>query len=401
MATKKTDPIEIENTPELAAEPEKKTRARTKVKTDADIPDDAVITDDHSEFDEDIFPLDESETIPAYTEPVISADDELPLSAISDVSKLSEERKRRIVSITGSLEAIPPERMAQIELQDAKASRDDHKYLTGRVDGVRLAAIGDKTFPVAIVKYGSLDIIIPAHQFIADNPPADSKYPLETLQRAYIRQAVGAKVDFYVSRIIPGDDPDTYLIHGNRIEAMRVKRLRRFFGWNHLGTEIGDPFVLNGDYVEARVVAVKPKFIRVEIMGATTVIPASEMDYVRISDLRTKYRTGDQIVVVVTDLHLNYETGEVTLSASRKKTMRNPKEIAFHKYAIGDERLGIVSSISQNGVYVTFDDGAQCLCRHMVYPARARVGLRVRVSIKQKKAENFNMYGKILQVHDL
>lgn len=339
--------------------------------------------------------------IPRYSAPVISADDEGSVDTVPDTSTLSSERQKRIISITGRLEALTPDRKELIDIQDVYASRDTHTYLTGVVSGLKMTRVRDKDIPIAVVQYGSLQVYILPDHFI-DEPPANTtNYPLEALQAAYIRQAIGAKVDFVVTRIIPDGDNNTVLVHGNRVAAMKVKRFRRFFGWNGKGEKVGAPYVYQGARVEARVVAVKPKFMRVEVLGTTVTMLGNDLSHTRIPDLRTEFHTGDTIVVKITEMKLDHETGKVQLRVSRKDAIDNPKYRHFHKYAVDDLRLATVYALTNTGIFVHFEDGVECRCPHCAPPLRPAVGKRVQVRIKNTDPATCNIYGVIARVIDL
>ena len=333
--------------------------------------------------------------------PVISADSYRPIGSIADLSTLDEERRNKIISITGTLSAPTPEQEELITLNDITASRDTHKYLTGVVTGLKMVPNkAGRQIPLAIVKYGNYQVYILPEHFIHGPTKADGEYSVEQRQAAYIRQSIGAEVDFYVKKVVTSEN-NNVSVTGNRVDAMKVKRFRRFFGWDSTGKKIGSPYMYKGAIVEARVVAAKPKFVRLEVMGAIANVLAKEMSYSYIADLRTHFHTGDTILVRINDMLLDEQTGDVQLTVSHKDSHVNPKVRNFWKYEVGELRLATISAINKGGIFVTFEDGVECRCPHCAPPVRPAVGKRVQVRIKHKDEATHNIFGRIDRIIDL
>ena len=137
---------------------------------------------------------------------------------------------------------------------------------------------------------------------------------------------LGSEIDF----IVKGYDNETRSVVGSRREAMLRKRQTFYFDTD----EMGEHLIYEGRVVQARVVAVAEKVIRVEVFGVETSIVARGLSWEWIGNARDHFNVGDRILVRVlkinrTDLeHLTIRVDARSVSATNshdnlKKCMPN------------------------------------------------------------------------------
>lgn len=125
-----------------------------------------------------------------------------------------------------------------------------------------------------------------------------------------------------------------------------------------------DVFVLEhsiGDNVPAKTVRFARNLVIVESdKGVEMLLPVSEMSWTsRVSDPKRLLNLGDRIEVKIKEIQRDTKRIFVSL----RDLLENPWHSAAQKYAVGTKHEGIVTSITDFGIFVAFDDGIQGLIR--------------------------------------
>lgn len=116
-----------------------------------------------------------------------------------------------------------------------------------------------------------------------------------------------------------------------------------------------------GDNVPAKTVRFARNLVIVEDdKGVEMLLPVSEMSWTsRISDPKRLLNLGDRVEVKIKEIQR--DTKKIVVSL--RDLLENPWHSASRKYAVGTKHEGIVTSITDFGIFVAFDDGIQGLIR--------------------------------------
>lgn len=118
--------------------------------------------------------------------------------------------------------------------------------------------------------------------------------------------------------------------------------------------------------VEARIVEVYMKRMRLDIGAIPVTLPADEVSHDWIDDLRDEFKRGEKIHVRI--MELNKE--DRTLSVSRKATLPSPWPDCLKRYVEGGIYPGTVVGKAEYGIFIKLEPGLNCLTPH----AHPRIG---------------------------
>lgn len=269
------------------------------------------------------------------------------------------------------------------ELLDMMESLKNGRILTDHVQGMERPDFGGE--PVAVVYHGSFKVMIPASQLM--DPPEDTRgHPLSSLMAYMVTKRFGSQIDY----VIKGIDSESGVAVASRKDAMAIKRRQFYF----TPDRDGNNRLYEGCLAEARVVAVLPSRVYIELFGAETYVGYKELSYQRIPDANTLYAPGDRVLTKILSID-RQDRNEVKVTASIKQAQENPLVKALKKYSIGNYYSGVVSMVDVLGVFVTLDGGGECLCG---FSQRGRPfpGARATVRIRDIDLEHNRMWGEIL-----
>ncbi len=174
------------------------------------------------------------------------------------------------------------------EIHNAYRTR---RILTGQLGGIEQTDNG-KT--IAIVDYKGFRIVIPLKEMMINvgRSPSGQEYAeLMLRQNKILGNMLGAEIDF----IVKGIDSKARSVVASRREAMLKKR--QIF---YLDTDASGMYrVHEGRIVQARVIAVAEKVLRVEVFGVECSIMARDLAWDWIGDAHERFSVGDQVLVRV------------------------------------------------------------------------------------------------------
>ena len=240
------------------------------------------------------------------------------------------------------------------EIRNAYRTR---RILTGTLDGIEQTA-GGKT--LATVSFRGFRIAIPIREMLVleDRMPSGRAYAdyMNRLNR-FLGTMLGAEIDF----IVKGIDSTTHSAVASRREAMLRKR-QTFY----LGKDVsGHPYIYPGRLVEARVIAVAEKVLRVEAFGIECAIFARDLSWQWVSDVRDLYSVGDRVLVRVQEI-----SGEDAEHLSIRADIRSPfSETSvdnLKKCQVQSKHAGKVTDLRGGGVYIRLNNGVNAIA-HTCY----------------------------------
>lgn len=315
-------------TEESSASPPKKKRAAKK-KTEE-------VTEIVEEVTEDI---PDNEEPPEDTE----ADEEVPILTINVGGEAQTENER-----------------AEIVWHEIRTSHIARRTLTGMLGGIEQLENGTT---VAIVDYKGYRIVIPLKEMgiLTLNGMHPDKYKeYVSRQQKLLNNMLGADIDF----IVKGIDLETRSVVASRKDAMLKKRKTFYMEHN----EDGSYKIYNGRIVQARVLAVAEKGIRVEIFGVECSIMARDLSWDWIGDAHDRFSVGDHILVRV--LSVDRESLEnITVTADVKSVTEPDRRPNLSLCRVQSKYAGRVTDVHNGVIYVRLTNGVNAIA-HSCYDRR-------------------------------
>jgi len=239
------------------------------------------------------------------------------------------------------------ENAAWSELHNAFRTR---KILTGRLDAIEDTP---NSSAVAVVYYKEFRVVIPLSEMmivLTDDP----KYgEAELRQRKIVGNMLGCEIDF----VIKGMDQKNRSVVASRKEAMMKKRQTFYTQTNPDGTYR----IYEGRIVQARVIAVAEKVIRVEIFGVECPIIARDISWDWMGDCHDYYRIGDRILVRVTDIQNRDNIENLRIRADIRSITDSDMLEKLNKCTLQARYAGIITDIHGGRLYIRLSNGVNAI----------------------------------------
>ena len=246
------------------------------------------------------------------------------------------------------------------EIQNAYRTR---RILTGMLGGIEKTENGSL---IAVVYYKDFRTVIPVTEMMIHlmQDEAHDYGELALRQNKILNNMLGCEIDF----LIKGLDPKTRSIVASRKEAMLRKRQLFYF------TEGADgyPMVRPGRIVEARVIAVAPKAVRLEIFGVECSLKARDMAWEWMVDANDKFANGDIVLVKV--LKMSAESPEnirIEVSAQEAQSNTNKENLMrLHKQG---KYVGKITDVYKGTYFIHLNNGVNAVahsCNTASLPGR-------------------------------
>ena len=137
---------------------------------------------------------------------------------------------------------------------------------------------------------------------------------------------------------------------------MLAKR-RKFYFPN----ENGNAQITEGRVVQARVIAVAEKVVRLEVFGAECAVPARDIAWEWVGDAREKYHVGDRVMAVVTSVESDAETMNVKITADMKRLMKNEVLEKLKECKVQGRYSGRITDIHKGVIFVRLSNGVNAI----------------------------------------
>ena len=255
---------------------------------------------------------------------------------------------------------------------ETKSDRDDiiwheihnayrtRKILTGQLGGVEQME-NNKT--IVIVDYKGFRVVIPLKEMMIQTNPGVSGKAYEefiTRKNKLLSKMLGAEIDF----IVRGIDSKTRAIVASRKEAMLKKRQTFYMDLDANGVHR----IHEGRLVQARVIAVAEKGIRVEIFGVECSIVAKDLAWYWIGDAREYYSIGDNVLVRIQSVQRDSVETIKVVADVRSVTQDNTLE-NLRKCKVQSKYAGKVTDIHKGVVFIRLSNGVNAIA-HSCYDFR-------------------------------
>ena len=231
------------------------------------------------------------------------------------------------------------------ELQNAYRNK---RILSATLSGVEETGKGS----VVVVYYKDHRVIIPVSEMML-NLSAEKEYgEMKNRELRILNNMIGCEIDF----MILGLDNTEHSVVASRRAAMFAKR-RKFYFPN----ERGVCQITKGRIVQARVIAVAEKVIRLEIFGAECAVPARDISWEWIGDAREKYHVGDRVMALITEIELNEELSTVKITADMKSLTKNEVQQKLQRCKVQGRYSGRITDIHKGVIFVKLDIGVNAI----------------------------------------
>lgn len=243
------------------------------------------------------------------------------------------------------------------EIRNAYRTR---RILTGKLGGIEQT---DNHKTIAIVDYKGFRIVIPLKEMMIQFPRTASEQEYSEMmlrQNKILNNMLGADIDF----IVRGIDSKTYSVVASRREAMLRKR--QVF---YLDTDLSGAYrIYEGRIVQARVIAVAEKVVRVEVFGVETSIMARDLAWDWIGDAHERFSVGDEILVRVQKIRRD-SPEELSIRVDIKSISQNTSQDNLQKCRIQSKYVGKVTDVHKGVVYIRLSNGVNAVA-HSCYDYR-------------------------------
>ena len=235
------------------------------------------------------------------------------------------------------------------------------RILTGILGGVEETETG-KT--LAVVDYKGFRVVIPLKEMLVKlekNLKGAEYSDMIRRQNKLLSNMLGCEIDF----IVKGVDSKNRTVVASRKEAMLKKR-QTFY----MNTDASGAYrIFEGRTVQARVIAVAEKAIRIEAFGVECSIVARDLSWDWIGDANDRFSVGDEILVKILEVNRD-NIEDITIKADVKSVSENTNRTYLKQCHIQSKYAGKVTDVHKGVVYVRLNNGANaiahtCLDRRM------------------------------------
>ena len=298
-------------------------------------------------------------------DPEVSPDTGTDRSGEHSVQERSTEpaalRRGRVLTIEAGAEVQTDEEREAIiwhEIQNAHWTR---RILTGTLDGVERTESG---LTVAVANYKGFRVAIPVKEMmlITGRMPSGPEYQeLMSRMRGILTARLGSEIDF----VVKGHENKTHSVVASRRDAMLRKRQTFYLDKN----ERGEPMIYEGRVVQARVVAVAEKIVRVEVFGVECPIVARALSRAWVGNAADDFHVGQRILVRVNKI--SGDTPEkLTISADVRSVSSSAPSDDLKKCVRQGRYAGRVTDVRGGVVFIRLNNGVNAIA-HSCYDRRA------------------------------
>jgi ribosomal protein S1 len=275
--------------------------------------------------------------------------------------------------------------------------------LTGTLSGCETAknVITPELAVQGIVDYGGVKIIIPAKEMwtkipegLSEDASSKDKFKFYTSK---VSAMLNAQIDFLVERV----DKDKNIACASRASAMAIRRKQNYIRKMHGETESRmEKAVREKRRIEARVVSTSGTSVRIEIFGVETRVKAADACWRYVSKLSSVFHPGQHIYVIVKDMRIDKNTGDIAINASIKEATENMLLHNIKYYQEGSIQTGTISGKTVKGYYVAVGNtftGIDVFCRRVMGQSMPQTGDIVACKIN-RIYDDGNASGKITRI---
>lgn len=273
------------------------------------------------------------------TSGALAAEKEIPRAALDGVLTIDVD------SHVESMEEQEDARWHQ--LLNAHRTR---KILTGELGGVEKLESG---WVVAVTYFNGFRIIIPMNEMMI-NLSGDGRENADTLNRQtrIANNMLGCEIDFIIKDL----DTKTKSVVASRKDAMLKKRQMFYYSEE----EGAKPMLYPGRMVQARVIAVAEKAVRLEVFGVEVSVRARDMAWEWMVDAAERFQIGDLVLVTVNEINRK-STEDITVTVDAKSATMNVNKDNLKKCHRQGKYAGIITDVYKGTYFIRLDIGVNAV----------------------------------------
>ncbi len=288
---------------------------------------------------------------------------------VPDIQSTTEESKPQTVKVPKNAPILTIDAGDDVDTEDDISDIAWHeihnayrtrRILTGMLGGIEQLESG-KT--VAVVEYKGYRVIIPLKEMVINFPnnTTGNKYKDAVVRHhKLLSNMLGAEIDF----LVKGIDSKTRSIVASRREAMLKKRQTFYMDTDANGTY----HIYDGRIVQARVIAVAEKAIRIEAFGVECSIMARDLSWDWIGDAHDRFSVGDEILVRIQSVNRD-SVETLSIKADVKSTNENSRRANLSLCRVQSKYAGKVTDVHKGVVYIRLTNGINAVA-HSCYDRR-------------------------------
>jgi ribosomal protein S1 len=234
------------------------------------------------------------------------------------------------------------------------------RILTGTLSGVEQTKSG---LTIAVVDYKGFRIAIPIKEMMlyGGQLPHGAEYGrlMDRLNRILVTM-MGAEIDF----IVRGIDKENRSVAASRKAAMLRKRQTFYLDTNEQGT----PMIYEGRVVQARVIGVAEKVLRVEVFGVECAIFARDLSWTWFGDAREQYSVGDRVLVRVQTID-RPDVNRISITADVRSVSSATSQENLKKIMPQCRYMGQVTDFRNGVAFIRLNNGVNAIA-HTCYDRR-------------------------------
>ena len=209
------------------------------------------------------------------------------------------------------------------------------RILTGTLGGIERLEGGAT---IAIIYYKNFRVVIPITEMMIHliEDEVHNYGEISLRQNKIVNTMLGCEIDF----IIKGLDSKTRSIAASRKDAMMKKRQIFYLDQDASGNHK----IYEDRVVQARVIAVAAKVVRVEIFGVETSIPARDLSFDWLGDANERFHVGEHILVRILDVQAE-DSEHISVKADVKSVEGNTSKANMALCKVQGKYAGTVEDI--------------------------------------------------------
>lgn len=239
------------------------------------------------------------------------------------------------------------QRFCDVIIKNTGSERGDHFWDSAEMNLLKAL--------VAIVDYRGFRVVIPLKEMLVklEHNLKGSEYSeMIRRQNKLLSNMLGCEIDF----IVKGVESKTRTVVASRKEAMLRKR-QTFY----MNTDSAGNFrIFEGRKVQARVIAVAEKAIRIEAFGVECSIMARDLSWDWIGDANERFFVGDQILVRILEVKRD-NIEDISIKADVKSVSENTNRTYLKQCRVQSKYAGKVTDVHKGVVYVRLTNGANAI----------------------------------------
>lgn len=179
-------------------------------------------------------------------------------------------------------------------------------------------------------------------------------------QNKILGNMLGAEMDF----VVKGIDSKTRSVVASRKEAMLKKRQIFYLDTDTAGMHR----IYENRIVQARIIAVAEKVVRIEAFGVECSIMARDLAWDWIGDAHERFFVGDQVLVRILSVKRD-SVEELSIKADIKSVTQNTNQENLKKCRIQSKYAGTITDVHKGVVYIRLNNGVNAVA-HACYDYR-------------------------------